>query len=252
MANVLVEAETIEIPVHSGQFGGAAPDALIALIQALATLHDVDGNVAVEGLLREPWDGGGSTEDEFRDLAGVPTGMPLQGTGDLGSRVWSGPAITVIGIDAPTIDGAVNAVQSHATALLNVRVHPRQDPVEAQAAVVTHLQQSTPFGITLKTSDGPTGSGFAARSDGPAYDAARAAWSAAWGGADVVIAGVGGSIPLVTELQQAVPDAEVLLVGTTDGFATIHGPDERVMIDEFERAIIAEAALFGLLATGAS
>jgi acetylornithine deacetylase/succinyl-diaminopimelate desuccinylase-like protein len=158
----------------------------------------------------------------------------------------------VIGIDAPTIDGAVNAVQSHATALLNVRVHPRQDPVEAQAAVVTHLQQSTPFGITLKTSDGPTGSGFAARSDGPAYDAARAAWSAAWGGADVVIAGVGGSIPLVTELQQAVPDAEVLLVGTTDGFATIHGPDERVMIDEFERAIIAEAALFGLLATGAS
>jgi acetylornithine deacetylase/succinyl-diaminopimelate desuccinylase-like protein len=248
MANVLVEAQTIDTPRHSGQFGGAAPDALVALVQALATLHDAEGNVAVDGLRREPWTGGGSTEEEFRELAGVLDGVPLQGTGDLGSRVWSGPAITVIGIDAPTVAESVNAVQAHARALLNVRVHPEQDPVEAQRAVIAHLEQVRPFGIEVVATAGATGAGFAARTDGPAYEAARIAWSRAWSGAEVVTAGVGGSIPLVTELQQAAPDAAVLLVGTTDGFASIHGPDERVLLDEFERATVAEATFLGLLA----
>ncbi|MCB0879085.1 MAG: M20/M25/M40 family metallo-hydrolase [Thermoleophilia bacterium] len=248
MANVTVEARTIDAPLHSGQFGGAAPDALVALLHSLASLHDSNGDVAVDGLRRDPWDGGGSTEAEFRELAGIPDGIPLQGTGDLGSRLWSGPAITIIGIDCPSVDGAVNAVQAHARALINVRVHPEQDPAEAQAAVIRHLGRLRPFGIELTAMAGATGSGFAARTDGPSYAAARDAWSAAWGGAQVVTAGVGGSIPLVTELQRAVPDAEVLLVGTTDGFASIHGPDERVLIDELQRATVAEALLFGLLA----
>ncbi len=250
MANVIVDSRTIAAPVHSGQFGGAAPDALVALVHALASLHDADGNVAVDGLLREPWTGGGSSDEEFRQLAGVPDELPLQGTGDLGSRVWSGPAITIIGVDCPSVDESVNSVQSRARALLNVRVHPQQDPSEAQAAVIRHLDAVRPFGIQLSAKAGPTGAGFAARTDGPVYDAAREAWSAAWDGAQVVTAGVGGSIPLVTVLQQAVPDADVLLVGTTDGFASIHGPDERVLVDEFERAIVAEATLFGLLAKG--
>ena len=101
MANVMVEVRTLASGKHSGQYGGAAPDALLALLRALSTLHDEHGDVAVEGLRREPWTGGGSTEEEFRELAEVEPGMPLIGTGDLGARVWSGPAITVIGVDAP-------------------------------------------------------------------------------------------------------------------------------------------------------
>ena len=42
-------------------------------------------------------------------------------------------------------------------------------------------------------------------------------------------------------LQDAVPNAEMLLFGTTDGFANIHAPNERVLLDEFERAVVAEA-----------
>ena len=136
MANVTVSARTLGSAKHSGQYGGAAPDALLALIRALSTLHDEHGDVAVEGLRREEWTGGGPSEDEFRDLAEVVDGQPLVGTGSLGSRVWSGPAITVIGIDAPSVDNALNAVQPFARAKLNVRVHPQQDAAEAQAAVV--------------------------------------------------------------------------------------------------------------------
>ena len=240
MANVTLEVTTLASAKHSGQYGGAAPDALLVVLHALASLHDAKGDVAVEGLRREEWTGGGNTEEEFRALAEIQDGLPLFGTGTLGSRVWSGPAITVIGIDAAPVDGALNAVNPRARAIVNVRVHPEQDAAEAQAAVIRHLERVAPFGVAVTATPGATGNGFAARTDGPAYEAARASWAAAWG-REAVTAGVGGSIPLVNALQVAVPGAEMLLVGTTDGYANIHGPDERVLLDEFERAIVAEA-----------
>jgi acetylornithine deacetylase/succinyl-diaminopimelate desuccinylase-like protein len=247
MANVVVEARTLASAKHSGLYGGAAPDALLALIQALATLHDERGDLAVDGLRREEWTGTSNTEEEFRALAEVVDGQPLIGTGSLGSRVWSGPGITVTGIDVPSVGDAVNAVSPYARAKLNVRIHPEQDAADAQAAVMAHLEKQQPFGITLQVRPGATGNGFAARTASSAYEAARQAWSAAWGAPTVTI-GAGGSIPLVSALAQAVPDADILMAGTTDGFANIHGPNERVLLDEFEKATLAEADLFGRLA----
>ncbi|HET6548055.1 MAG TPA: M20/M25/M40 family metallo-hydrolase [Solirubrobacter sp.] len=247
MANVTVEVRTLESGKHSGQYGGAAPDALLAVLRALASLHDGDGDVAVAGLRRDEWEGEQQPEEDFRELGTVLEDMPLIGTGGLGSRVWSGPAITVIGIDVPSVDGAVNAVSPYARAVMNVRVHPQQDAAEAQDAVIRHLRAQRPFGIELDVRPGPTGDGFAAASGGPAYDAARTAWSRAWG-RDVLLAGSGGSIPIVSALARALPDAEALLVGTTDGFANIHGPDERLLLSEFENAVAAEAEFFGLYA----
>ena len=135
----------------------------------------------------------------------------------------------------------------HARAKVSLRVHPEQDPVEAQAALIRHLEEQKPFGIPLTVHALETGTGFAAKTDGPAYDAAREALGAAWGSETVSIA-TGGSIPLVNALQQAAPEAEMLLFGTTDGFANIHAPNERVVVDEFEKAVLAEAEFFGLYA----
>ena len=247
MANVTIEVRTLASGKHSGLYGGAAPDALLALVRALSTLHDDKGDVVVEGLRRDPWPTGGLSEDEFRSLAEVEPDMPLIGTGDLGSRIWWGPAITVIGVDAPAVDGALNAVNPHARAIMNLRVHPQQDAREAQAALVDHLRAALPCGIRLEVTAGTTGNGFAARTDSPVYEAARAAWSAAWG-AGTVMVGSGGSIPLVSSLAAAAPAADILLVGTTDGYANIHGPNERVLLDEFEKATLAEADFFGRLA----
>jgi acetylornithine deacetylase/succinyl-diaminopimelate desuccinylase-like protein len=246
-APVFVEVRTLGSAKHSGQFGGAAPDALIALLHGLASLHDENGDVAVEGLRREPWQGASWTDDEFRQLAEMEPGMPFLGTGPLPDRVWSGPAITVIGIDVPSVEAAVNAVSPYARAKLNVRVHPEQDAAEAQRAVIRHLEAAKPFGIPLRVSGGDTGNGFAARTTGPAYGAASSAFAAAWGAEPKLIA-TGGSIPLVKALSEAAPDAEILLYGTTDGFANIHGPNERVLFDEFEKAMLAEAVFFQELA----
>jgi acetylornithine deacetylase/succinyl-diaminopimelate desuccinylase-like protein len=244
MAMATIELRTLAGAKHSGQFGGAAPDALLVILRALASLHDDNGDVAVAGLERQEWTGESYSDDEFRELAEVLPGLPLQGTGGLGSRVWSGPAITVTGIDVPSVANALNAVSPYARAKINLRVHPGQDAVEAQQALVRHLEAVRPFGIALEVHAEETGNGFAADTTGPAYEAARAAYSEAWG-TPAVNAAAGGSIPLVSALQAAAPAAEVLLVGATDGYANIHAPDERVLLDELEKATLAEASFFG-------
>ncbi|NEB96530.1 M20/M25/M40 family metallo-hydrolase [Streptomyces anulatus] len=240
-AEVFVEVRTLAEPRHSGEFGGAAPDALLALLKALATLHDVHGDVAVEGLRREDWTGTTYTEEEFRSLAGVQEGMPLIGSGGLGERLWSGPAITVIGIDAPSVDHAASAVVPYARAKLNLRFHPEQDPREARDLLVTHLESLRPFGIPLTVTPGDTGPGFEPATDGPAYRAARTALREGWGSEAAFVAS-GGSIPLVNGLAKAVPDAEVLLFGAQDGMCNLHAPNERVLFSELRSAVIAEAA----------
>jgi acetylornithine deacetylase/succinyl-diaminopimelate desuccinylase-like protein len=242
-----LEVETLVGPKHSGQYGGAAPDALVVLLHALASLHDEHGDVAVEGLRREEWEGAGYSEDEFRELAEVLPGLPLVGSGGLGSRVWSGPAITVTGIDVPSVENALNAVSPRARASLNVRIHPAQDAAEAQEAVMRHLREARPFGIELEVRPGAIGNGFSADTTGAAYEAARGAMEAAWG-APPSFAATGGSIPLVNALNAAVPEAEILLLGTTDGYANIHAPNERVLLDEFEKAVVVEAEFFGRFA----
>ena len=239
-AQVTVSVQTLATDKHSGQYGGAAPDARLALIRALGTLHDDRGDVAVEGLRREPWTGATYTEEEFRRLAEVLEGRPLLGTGGLGERIWSGPAITVIGFDAPPVEESLNAVASSARASLNLRVHPEQDAREAQDCLVRHLEAQRPFGLSLEVARGEVGNGYAATLGGPGFDSAMAALGAAWGQEPEKMAG-GGSIPLVMALHEAVPEAEKLLFGATDGYSNIHGPNERVLVDELEKSTVAKA-----------
>ncbi|MFJ6660072.1 M20/M25/M40 family metallo-hydrolase [Streptomyces sp. NPDC091377] len=237
-AEVVVEVRTLAEPRHSGEFGGAAPDALLVLVNALATLHDVHGDVAVEGLRREDWAGAGYTEEEFRELAGIVDEVPLIGSGSLGERLWSGPAITVVGLDAPGVEHAASAVVPYARAKLNLRFHPRQDAAEAQGLLVEHLRALRPFGVPLTVTPGDTGPGYEARTDGPAYRAAREALAQAWG-TDASYVATGGSIPLVNGLAQAVPEAEVLLFGAQDGRCNLHAPNERVLFSELRNTVVA-------------
>ena len=246
-ARITVEVRTLASNKHSGQYGGAAPDALVVLVRALASLWDEHGDVAVEGLRREEWSGESYTDEEFRALAGLEEGMPIVGTGGIGSKIWSGPGITVLGIDCPAVDGAPASVQSHARAVLNVRIHPEQPAAEAQAIVMRHLEAKRPFGVPLQVTAGAIGDGYRAASSGPAWDAMIAAMSTAWG-ADTVEIATGGAIPLVKAMSEGVPEATMFVFGATDSFANIHGPDERLLVDEWEKAVLAETLFFQELA----
>lgn len=239
MAAVTVECTTLEGSVHSGMFGGPAPDALMALITLLATVRDADGDTAVSGLDGYEWQGAQYDEDTFRELAGVLPDQPLTGTGSVASRLFTKPVVNVIGIDAPPTQGAINAVIPTARARVSLRVPPDADAETARAALITHLESHAPWGIKVTVTPDAVGQGVAVDTSGPAYSAARTAMQTTYGRPAQEI-GAGGSIPLIDSLLAAVPDAEVLLFGAQDPMARIHAPNESVDLEELRRALTAQ------------
>jgi acetylornithine deacetylase/succinyl-diaminopimelate desuccinylase-like protein len=246
--NVTVEVSTLDHAVHNGVYGGPVPDALTALARLIATVHDDQGDVAVAGLTRSVSDPLDLTEDQFRADAGVLDGVRLLGTGALTSRLWTGPAVSVIGIDAPSVDAASMVLVPRARARLTLRVGPDDDAAAAGAALVAHLESHAPWGAKVTATAGKAVRPFAATTAGPAYAAARAAFSDAWG-TDPVEVGVGGSIEFISSFAAAFPDAEILITGVEDPDTRAHGANESLHLADFERACLAEVLFLTRLAT---
>lgn len=237
-----VEVETLEAAVHSGMLGGPAPDALIALSRMIATLHDERGDVAIPGLKAMEYEGADYDEETYRRDAGVLAGVDLIGGGSIAERLYARPSINVIGLDAPRVDGAANALVPRARARISLRVAPGQDPAEARARLQEHLEAVAPWNVRVTLTPAGDGDGFRAATDGRAYAAATRALAAAFDH-DVIEQGVGGSIPLVAALRAALPAAEVILWGAEEPLCRIHAPDESVDLGELERCTVAEALL---------
>lgn len=238
----IVRVQTLDHSVHSGMFGGAAPDAVTALVRLLATLHDDDGNVAVQGL-----DEGIAAEldyDEarFRAESGLLDGVDLIGSGSILSRLWTKPSITTIGIDATSMDKASNTLSARAAAKVSMRIAPSQDPQKAFELLRAHLEQHAPWGARVSVELTELGSGFAAQAEGPIYDQARASFRDAWG-VDPVDMGVGGSIPFISDFAARFPEAAILVTGVEDPDTRAHGANESLHLEEFARVCEAEAIL---------
>jgi len=243
IANVDVHIETLKGEIHSGMYGGAAPDALAALVHLLGTLRDENGDTVVDGLdCTATWEGVPYPEDRFRADAGVLDGVALPTSGTVADAVWARPALTVLGIDAPPVVGSAAAVVPRAAARLNLRVPPGVDARAAQDALVAHLEAHVPWGAHLRIERDVLGEPFRASTDGPGYAALRAALETAYG-CEVGTAGQGGSIPLCTALQRAVPRAEIALIGVEEPRCVIHAPNESVDPTEIENLAVAEALL---------
>ena len=241
-----VEVKTLADPVHSGMFGGPAPDALVVLIQLLSGLHDGKGNCAVAGLAGGKWDGLDFPEDVYRQTAGVLPGVPLVGEGTVSDRLWASPSVTVLGLDAPDVEGASNALIPQARAVVSMRVPPGTDADKARSLLADHLRKSGPWGIEVGVTEGQSGPPFKARTDGVAYIAAKKAMRQAYG-KDAVLMGQGGSIPLINNLATVAPRAEIILWGAADGECAMHSANESVDLGELERCILTEALLLHYL-----
>lgn len=241
IANVVVHVETMAREVHSGMFGGPAPDALAALVQMLSTLRDAEGNTVVDGLdSSQTWDGVAYPEAQFRTDAGVLDGVHLAGTGSVADAVWARPALTILGIDCPPVVGSAAAIQPRASARLNLRVPPGMDPQKAQDALVAHLESAAPWGAKVTVDRESVGSPFRATTDGPGYVALAAAMEEAFG-KPLGTVGQGGSIPLCNVLANKVPGAEFALMGVEEPRCLIHAPNESVDPSEIENLAVAEA-----------
>jgi acetylornithine deacetylase/succinyl-diaminopimelate desuccinylase-like protein len=248
LVNAFVEVRTLDHAIHSGMFGGPVPDALTALCRLLATLHDDAGDVAVDGLVRgtaAPLD---YPEDRFRHEAGVLDGVDLIGTGRIVDRVWTKPAVAVLGIDAPPTGAAPNALVPAAKAKLSLRIAPGDTWKSAYEALTAHLERNAPWGAKVSVTLESGGEPCVVDASGPAYDAARAAFAAAWDGVEPVDIGVGGSIPFIATFQDLFPNASVLVTGVEDPDSRAHGPNESLHLGEFRRVCLAEALLLHKLA----
>jgi acetylornithine deacetylase/succinyl-diaminopimelate desuccinylase-like protein len=241
-APVVVEVKVLEHGVHSGLYGGPVPDALTALCRLLATLHDERGDVAVAGLTSGPADPLDLTEAQLRAEAAVLDGVQLIGTGGLTERLWTRPAITVIGIDAPSVDAASNTLIPATRAKVSLRVAPGDDVTRASAALAAHLEAHAPWGVRVTVHRDATAAPFAAPAGGTAYRAAHWALAEAWG-VPAIDTGGGGSIPFVTGYAGLFPDAEILITGVEDPDTRAHGANESLHLATFERACLAEALL---------
>jgi acetylornithine deacetylase/succinyl-diaminopimelate desuccinylase-like protein len=243
MVNVIVTVEALTGELHSGMFGGAAPDALAALVHILASLRDAKGNTTIDGLANgQIWSGAAYPAGQFRTDAGLLDGVGLLGDGAVSDMVWARPAITVLGIDCPPVVGSAAAIQPHARARLNLRVPPGVDAVAAREALVAHLLAAAPWGVRVTVDREALGQPFEARTGGPAYRAFASAMRDAYG-REMTTLGQGGSIPLCNVLAGVYPDAEIILMGVEEPLALIHAPNESV--DPAEIAALATAeALF--------
>jgi acetylornithine deacetylase/succinyl-diaminopimelate desuccinylase-like protein len=242
-AEAFVEVRTLEHAVHQGMFGGAIPDALMVLIRLLASLHDDRGEVTIEGLHRGPAADLTYPEDRLRAEASAVDGLELVGSGSLVERMWTRPSVTVLAIDAPPVAKASNTLVPVARAKVSLRVAPGEDAAEAQQKLCRHLENHVPWGAQVKVTPDKLGQPFVIDANGPAYDAARAAFKDAWDGVEPVDVGVGGSIPFIAEFAETYPDASILVTGVEDPDTRAHGPNEGLHLAEFERVCVAEALL---------
>jgi len=231
---------------HSGMFGGAVPDAMMAATKLIATLWDENGSVAVDGLSSRDAETPEYSEQQLRDETGLLDGVRPVGDGALLGRIWNKPTVTVTGIDFTSVEAASNTLSPSVTLVLSCRVAPGQSSEDAYAALERHLRDHAPFGAHLSFSDIDLGDSVLVDTAGWGIEELRGALADGYG-RDAVDYGVGGSIPFISDLVERFEGAQILVTGVEDPHSRAHSPNESLHIDTFRNAIRSEALLLARL-----
>ncbi|WP_028278687.1 dipeptidase [Arthrobacter sp. H5] len=237
-----VEVKVLEHAVHSGMFGGPVLDAPTLLARLISTFHNDDGDVAIAGLTRRDDAAVEYPEADYRMDASVLDGVRLAGTGSIASRLWTKPALSIIGFDAPSVAVSSNTLLPSARAKFSLRLAPGDNPVKAMEAVKRHVVDHAPFGAYVVFTPGESGNAFATDTSAPAARIALWALEQSWGVAPVE-AGMGGSIPFIADLTELFPAAQILITGVEDPDSRAHSANESLHLVEFSKAVLAEALL---------
>lgn len=242
VADGTVTVRVLDHAVHSGMFGGPVLDAVTLLCRLIATLHDEQGNVAVPGVEAQVHADVDYSEETYRADAGVLDGVELAGSGSLADRLWNGPALSIIGIDVPSVDKSSNTIQPEARAKWSLRVGPGVDPEQAYEAVASYLaeQAKTVFGAEITFEKGHFGQPFSTDTSDPMAAAMMESFHQAWG-VEPKATGLGGSIPFTADLNEVFPEATILITGVEDPDSRAHSANESLHLGDFRNAIVAEA-----------
>jgi cysteinylglycine-S-conjugate dipeptidase len=241
MTSVDVTVNALASAMHSGMFGGPAPDPVVGLLAMLASLHDTDGNTMIDGIdATQEWSGVDYSAEQFRSDAQVLDGVELVGSGSPADMLWARPAVTVLGIDIPPVIGSASAIQASAAARVSLRVPPGMGGGAAQDALIAHLRKRVPWSLRCEIERVAVGDPFVGTLDGPGFQALKAALEEAYG-RPMTTEGQGGSIPLCNVFADTYPEAEIFLMGVEEPTCLIHAPNESVDPSEIENLALAEA-----------
>jgi acetylornithine deacetylase/succinyl-diaminopimelate desuccinylase-like protein len=242
LAECTVEVRTLRHGVHSGEYGGVVPDALTALCRLLATLHDDEGNVAIAGLATAPPPALEYPTHRLQAESGLLDGVDWIGTGSFVERMWCKPAISVIALDATPVAKASNTLIPVARAKISARIAPGDDAAQALAALIAHVDDHAPWGAQVTVTGGETAEPSLIDFAGPYAEAARTAFTEAWG-VEPVFVGQGGSIPMVADFGKAFPEATILITAVGDPDSRAHGANESLHLGDFAAACLAETLM---------
>jgi acetylornithine deacetylase/succinyl-diaminopimelate desuccinylase-like protein len=241
-----LEAVGAKSDLHSGIFGGAAPNPFIALAQVIAALKDPQGHILIPGFYDKvaapsgaelkAWKSLPLDEEEYRksgvgsrELVGEPGFSVLE-------RTWARPTMDVHGMPGGFIGaGAKTVIPAKATAKISFRLVPDQNPQEAFAQYKSYVESLTPKGVELRVRLIHSGDPIVVRTDNPYIKASTRAMQRVFGKETVFIRS-GGSIPIVGDFERHLKIPTVMMgFGLPDD--NLHAPNEKFHIANFHHGI---------------
>ncbi|MDO2936284.1 dipeptidase [Paeniglutamicibacter sulfureus] len=246
MVGGVVEVRALAHAVHSGMFGGPLLDAPTLAARLISTFHDAEGNVAIEGLVSHERAVVDYPEDSFRADSSVLDSVKLAGSGNIADRLWNKPALSIIGMDIPSVAISSNTLLPSTRFKLSLRIAPGQDPESAVAALRAHIMGQDLRGAQVTFEADEAGQSFSTDTSAPAAQASLWALGEAWG-VPAVETGIGGSIPFISDLLEIFPAAQILVTGVEDPDSRAHSANESLHLGDFRHAILAEALLLARL-----
>jgi len=233
------EVRTLDHAVHSGMYGGAVPDSMLALVKIMDSMWDENGSVSILGLKSNQNTDLSFSEDQLRADSGLlPSTKPI-GTGSILPRLWTKPALTLIGLDYPSVGLSSNTLIPSLKAKLSLRISPGEEPEQALEALKQHILAHNSLGAEISFGAVELGRPFSLGESGWAKALAEQALGLAYGEKSVDI-GIGGSIPFIAELERVYPRAQVLVTGVEDPDSRAHSPNESLHLESFKSAILAQ------------
>jgi acetylornithine deacetylase/succinyl-diaminopimelate desuccinylase-like protein len=247
-----VEARGAAVDLHSGTYGGAAPNPFNALAWVIAGLKDADGHVTIPGFYDQVVPPGEAEIESWKRL-GIDEGSLLRD--QIGSheffgepeypvvyRTFARPTLDVHGIRGGfTGEGAKTVIPARATAKISMRLVPDQDPRAILAAFERRVRELATPGIQLSVSAINVDPAVKIAIDGPGVQAAARALRRGFG-ADPVFMRMGGSIPVMSAFQEAL-GVEVVAAGFGLPDDRLHSPNEKFDLSQFEGGIKTTAAM---------
>lgn len=243
--------------LHSGLYGGAVANPATAVARLVASLHDADGKIAIDGFYDdvkplEDWE-----RDMWAQVPGVAKEDLLETTGSpdifgepgysSAERLWARPTAEVNGIGSGYQgEGSKTVLPAQAMAKFSFRLVPNQDPADIAKKVEAHLKKHAPAGVTVEVVAGHDGKPYYADPNSAFGKAGQAALEKAFGKKPVLIR-EGGSIPIIKDMQDIL-GADSLLLGLALPDCQIHAPNENFYIENFESGIKMSQVLLDELA----